>query len=758
MMGVQLILDSFGIDTENALQIEPTEESIAIGMREIKHHLLNPSEQLLRVRLKIPSLLKRFQSIEGLDHVLPTRQLIPRLLLSEKLKSEIPQWLSNEQIVALDLLKNTEFENSFESFEKNLLFCCNETLILGESFADFVSALRSQTPAFFLLLENSEIKNHLLAHLEFDLNISKEIGNVLLVSLCQANDMAIFLDTLAYQQHLFHLRQFSLRYDLEMALPALALPTELLSLPLLFFSESQAIDLIKKFIDVLNAAVRKVLDEKFSAEIIAELFISDWAILWRELSVLVDANPKIISDALAQKVVTFSSAEAIALAERFKQNTYSLLSSSATIEEVLDWSEGYFEYCRHAFLHKQPLDESINVSFTDWLLSQTARISRSQASWLHCSQQISKFLSVPDYAVVVIMVDALSAMNQDILLDELESLKQEQLTLFSENLFAPLPTLTEIGKLAVLTGKPTSELPSDQETALRETYQTFLPEKNSLKVGRSWRESTNETLNIQTKLFVIFENELDERLHKCSSFKKHYDDLIPISRQIKSKIKGLVKDAQYDGREVVFFITADHGMTVTQGFYDGESLGENKERCFKLKSANIELPANFVNIENFAIPKQRLRLTPDALLAHGGLTPEEVLIPFITLTTKPPELPKTKIEVSLENKQALRISDKQWQIDLLLTSNVSASDIQINMKDSIFLGSERVDSLRANKSQKVVLQFNAEQQQEGLVRIELVVSYRCATLNEQLSKFIDVNFIAPLLEKNASVQSFEDMF
>jgi acetolactate synthase regulatory subunit len=66
--------------------------------------------------------------------------------------------------------------------------------------------------------------------------------------------------------------------------------------------------------------------------------------------------------------------------------------------------------------------------------------------------------------------------------------------------------------------------------------------------------------------------------------------------------------------------------------------------------------------------------------------------------------------------------------------------------------------LRANKSQKVVLQFNAEQQQEGLVRIELVVSYRCATLNEQLSKFIDVNFIAPLLEKNASVQSFEDMF
>lgn len=757
-MAVQLILDSFDVDFENALQIELKEESIAIGIEKIKHHLLNPSEQLLRVRLKTPALLKYFEHLEGLNNVLPTMQLIPRLLLAEKLKTPLPKWLSNEQIVELGLLKNVDLKKHFDSFEKNLLLSCGEALISGESFTSFIEVLRIQTPAFFSLLKKSEIKNHLLAHFEFDLNISREIADILLSSLCKASDITFFLDMLAYQQHLFHLRQFALRHDLEIALPALALPIELLNLPLLSLSELQATDLIKNFIDVLNTAVRKIIAGKMAIENLVELFIADWAMLWQELSSLVDLHPILISEQLAKKATTFSSAEAIKFAEKIKKNTYSLLSESATIEEVLGWSEGYFEYCRHAFLYKQPLDESINLSFTNWLLSQPARIARSESSWLTCSKQIAKFLQAPDYAVVVIMVDTLSAMNQDVLLAELESLQQEQLALSSEVLFAPLPTLTEIGKLAVLTGKPTSQLPNDQETALREIYQNFLPEVQSLKVVRSWRESANETLNMQTKLFVIFENELDERLHKCPSFEKHRHDLIPISKQIKSKIKSLVKDAQYEGREIIFFITADHGMTITQEFYAGESLGENKERCFKLKSESIELPADFVKIDNFAIPKKRLRLITDAVLTHGGLTPEEVLIPFITLTTKPPELPKAKIEVSLENKQAQRISDKQWQIYLLLNSNVSASDIQINIKDSTISGSEKIDSLRINKSQKVVLRFTCEQPQEGLVKIELAVSYFSANGNEQILKTIAVDFPPLLIEKDSGAKNFEDMF
>ncbi len=742
-MTVQFILDYFEIDTEHALEVESTEEAITIAMTQIWHNLSKPSEQLLRIRLKTPALFKRFEYFEGVNHVLPTQQLIPRLLLSEKLKILLPEWLSNEYIVALGLLKNSNFENGFDSFEKNLLYACDKALILGTNFTDFIFALRAQPFKFFALLENREIKNHLLAHLEFDLNLSKKTADVLLVSLYETNDVAVFLDTLAYQQHLLYLRQFVLRYKLEIALPALALSSDLATLPLLTLSESEAFNLANHFTDVLNATVRKVFAESLPAEILAELLMVDCSRLWCELNDLIDAHPELISKTLVQKITTFSSVDAIALAEKLKQNTCSLLAKTANIEDVLKWIEDYFKYCRHAFLHKQPLDEAINLSFTHWLLSQTARIAYSKASWLRCSQQITQFLQIPDYAVVVIMVDALSAINKDILLAELECLQQENLTLVSETLFAPLPTLTEIGKLAVLTGKPTSQLPKDHETALRETYQSFLPETQSLKVGRSWHGSANETLNAQTKLLVIFENELDERLHNGSSFQKHRDELVSITQQIKLKIKKLAKDAHYNGREIVFFITADHGMTVTQEFYTGEPLGENKERCFKLKSESIELPEDFVRIDNYAIPKKRLRLTPAAKFTHGGLTPEEVLIPFITLTTKKSSLPKTNIEITLNDKHAQPISDKQWQIDLRLTSNVLANDIQMSIKDALFSGFEKIDSLRANKSQNVVFRFSSKQKQEGLIPIEFVISYQGLTTKEQFTKFLDINFVAP---------------
>ncbi|MGD7035682.1 PglZ domain-containing protein [Methylotuvimicrobium buryatense] len=757
-MPVQLILDYFGVDADDALCVEPSEPSIAAVTRQIHQYLREQSPVLHRVRLTSQALYHRFEHLEGLDGVLKTQTLIPRALVAEKFKLTLPDWLTNETCVALGLLKNPSIKVPFEAFERNLLYLCGADLISGQSFQAFADALKNQGVAFLLLLESEPIKQTLVDHLEFDLNIEHEIAQCFIAELVASGDISVFVKKLAHQQHLSYLRRFTSYHQLEIALPAQALPSLLLGLPLFCLDDTSANSLVETFSLVLNAAVRKVLAYDIPAEALADLFIADWPELWTETTDSVESHPEIVSDALAQKVATFSSPEASLLAKKLKQASYPLLANSASVEEVLAWSEGYFEYCRHAFSYKQTLDETINGSFADWLLTQNARISRSESYWLYCSQQITKFLNT-DYAVVVIMVDALSALNRDVLLAELESLtQQEQLALASETLFAPLPTLTEVGKMAVLTGKPANQLPNDQETALRETYQAFLPEPHSLKVGRSWRESKNEILDAQTKLFVIFENELDERLHDCVSFEKHRGDLKPISHRIKSKIKTLVKDAQQLGRDIVFFITADHGMTVTQAFYEGVPFGDIKERCFKSKVTNTEIPASFVQIDRYVIPKQRWRLTTDGHLAHGGLTPEEVLIPFITLTTKTPELPETHLEVSLENNQARRIDDKHWQIDLVLTSSVTASDICIKINDSVFSGAETVDSLRVNKSQKVALRFNCSNGQEGLIRIELVISYHHSGANEQLIKFIDVNFPASLLKKDGGVQSFEGMF
>ncbi len=753
-MPVQLILDYFGIDNKDALEVENTEQSVTTFQKQAEQHLRQQSANVLRLKLSNEALYHRFQYLEGMTGVLPTQHLIPRLLLAEKLNIPLPDWLTNQTIVALNLL-HSQPNHELESFEARLLSACHVDLISGQDFYAFLQALSLQPPAFLALLSNDSLKKCLLERLLFDFKITIETAELFIAELLHQDEIATFLTTLAYQQHLFQLRQFINRYALNIALPGQTLPTPLFSLPLLPLTETQAQGLIEKFLLALNSCVRKILAEEISVTALTELLIVDWSAIWTELAHLLELSPSLINEALAQKVATFTSEQACHLAEKLTQNTYPLLEQSASVEDVLAWSSGYFDYCRQAFLYKQNLDETINRSFSDWLINQTARIARSKADWRQCSERISEFLQA-DYLTVVIMVDALSALHQAQFLTELQSLTQyEHLVLHSEVLFAPLPTLTEVGKMAVLTGKPTSQLPSDQETALTETYQAFLPQPQALKVIRSWKESA-EHLENQTNLLVYFENRLDERLHDCSNFEKHCADLKPISSQLKTSIQRWTKDARSLGREIVFFITADHGMTVSQNLYSGESLGEIKERVFKLKSA-VDLPNDFVKIADYAVPKPRLRLTSNAALTHGGLTPEEVLIPFITLTSKPPEPSKTPLEVGLSAQNCKKIGSKQWQLELTLTASLAVDSIVLTLA-APFSGKYAIDSLRAQKSQQLILNFSSEQDQEGLTELTLLLSYHRAGAFEENQKLLSVHFPASLLEKDADTQNFEDMF
>ncbi len=747
-MPVQLILDYFGIDTKDALHVEATEDSINAVSKRVRQSLREQSPTLYRVRLSNEALYHRFEYLEGMDGVLPTHALIPRLLLAEKLNAVVPDWLTNELCVALDLLNAQPF-TEFASFEKTLLSVCANDLISGQDFYAFIAALNQQRPAFLSLLAIDSVKKCLSNHLIFDLNIAKETAALFIAELMRHENNQDFLATLAYQQHLFQLRSVINRYALNIALPAQTLPTPLFSLPLLPLTETRGQPLVEKFLAVLNSITRKILANEIPADALADTALVDWTVLWAELNNLIEQSPSLISDTLARKVASFTSPEAIALAKKLTRASYPLLQpSNASVESVLAWSTGYFDYCRHAFLYKQTLDEAINGSFTDWLLTQSPRIGSSTANWRRCSQRIHEFLEA-NYLVIVVMVDALSALNQDVVLAELQPLiEQEHLTLHSEILFAPLPTLTEVGKMAVLTGKPVTQLPSDNETALRETYQ-LKPE--ALKIVRSWKESS-EHLEAHTNLLVFFENRLDERLHECVSFEKHCADLKPISSQITTSIQRWTKDAMNTGRDIAIFITADHGMTVTQEQYKGDI----KERVFKLNAAD-NLPEGFVKVDNYAVPKRRLRLKADDLLTHGGLTPEEVLIPLITLISRPPQPSKTPLEVDLSVQKCIKLGDKQWQLELTLTASVAVDSINLTLA-APFNGKSYIDSLRANKSQHLIIKFSSNQQQEGPIEMTLSLTYNRAGAREENQKPLSVQFPASLLEKDADTQNFEGMF
>ena len=776
-MSIQLIVDCFGIDTEDALVVGKTDDEINALRLKVHEHLAAKTPTLLRLRLTVMALHKHFKTFEGMNDVLPTKYLIPRLLLAERLKIQLPDWLNDELIVAFDLLKNVDFviENN-QPFEAQFLMACDAELVSGNDFYVFIAALKKQPAIFAELLTIESIKTPLISHLT-SLKIHPDFAEVFINELAKSSAIETFLENFAYQQHLHFLRQKTRDYGLNFALPAQTFSTDLLAaLPLLPLLESQAKQLPADLNEILKIVARKILHKTIEPKALAEFVIADWESVWMELNLLCDESPSVMTTELlktvgatlvvAHQYDNFDNGNVVVLVGGDKPTPlrliekienylscshYRPLSPNASVEDTLDWSVGYFDYCRAAFLNKQTLDESINVSFTEWLISQTSRIARSESNWRVCSAQIQNYLD-SGYLVVVTVIDALSALNQDILLNELATL--DHLTIIPDTLFAPLPTLTEIGKLAVLTGKPTHSLSNNSENALQQTYQT------PLKIIKSWDDKdADKPITEQTNLVVFFENRIDERLHDATSFEKHRADIKPIVRQLKRSIQSWLKDAAH--RDVVFFITADHGMTVTNGRYSGEPLGETKDRIFKLKSCET-LPNDFVLVnqdskDDYAVPKTRMGLT-DAVLAHGGLTPEEVLIPFIKLVCPTFEANKLPVETEMVG-DCLRLSDKFWAIELRLTASVQVETVRLSLESPFKLETrEPIDIIRAQKSHTVTLKFRADCEQEGLIVLDLGLQFERSGARETTKKSLPVNFPPSFLNHDKGAQNFEDMF
>nr|WP_305908041.1 PglZ domain-containing protein [Methylomarinum sp. Ch1-1]MDP4520845.1 PglZ domain-containing protein [Methylomarinum sp. Ch1-1] len=332
----------------------------------------------------------------------------------------------------------------------------------------------------------------------------------------------------------------------------------------------------------------------------------------------------------------------------------------------------------------------------------------------------------------------------------------------SEILFAPLPTLTEVGKMAIVTGKPSSQLPSDQESAIRQSYQAYLPKENSLKVIKSWKSSASEHIVEETNLVVFFENRIDERLHDCVDFSKHRKDVAPILKQVMASIDNWKKDACYMNREVAFLITADHGMTVVQANYQGEVLGEVKERVFKRKNMPNDDIEGFEFIQQdtnygYLVPTARVGLNDSAGLTHGGLTPEEVLVPFVTLTSRQPEAITTPLELTVLNNKCQRLGDKTWRLSVELFASVAVKNVEIKL-ESPLNGEESIMALDVSSYQRLFLDFSSSSEQIGLTDITIHLKYDRDGAHEINTKQFSCVFPESLIEKDATTQGFEDMF
>ena len=643
-MKVFLIVDSYRLYEEPALQVIHPKQVASVRTR-IYQHLLNPTPSPLKIQVS-DALFRRFKSFEGLQGV-HVRYLYPTTQIFKLLGETPPLWLTNELIMALGLLNLPPLPEHLRDSEESagkILGLIDPDLLEPKKMSFFYKALRESPPNFTQLLRLEVIQSRLIQGLQRLLSLDCIQG--FMQQLIHSNSVKNTLDALACEQIRETMRdvvQIHLSLS-DFPVPARQFDQELLAcLPSIAIAEQEADELPNQLIQLLDILERQVRTHVCSKEVFAQLMIVSWPRVLGHMKSLLNKNPKLASQALADALYALKEANALAQSVEdmiLIATPCEPLSNNATVKEALLWSRQYLDYARCEFLSQQEPCEKLSFSFSHWLINQQARIMRSNADWRQVAAMTEQHLAA-NRLVILCMVDALGTLNTDIICAELKQL--EQVCIDEQMLFSPLPTLTEVGKMAVITGKSVSELPSHTETALQQHYAHHLVTPEALKIAKSWREFQTH-LEKETQLLIYFENRIDERLHGCTSFEKHREEIKSIAKQLVCQIKEWMIDAAQMHREIVVLITADHGVTcISQRDTLRSDLGYIGERTVKVKHKPDKIPEQFAFLPSavkegasgYLVPKGRVRTGGKTPLTHGGLLPEEVLIPLITVRKSP---------------------------------------------------------------------------------------------------------------------------
>ncbi len=350
--------------------------------------------------------------------------------------------------------------------------------------------------------------------------------------------------------------------------PETALPPRLCSpeltrqLPALPVTAEQAAPYPTSLRNLLILAERRTHGGELPVERLADYVAQDWPELCESLQTLFEQNPALASEPLILALRRLDNELARDLAVRMRDALDHAhcdpLPVTASVKEVLRWSERYFDYARGAFERHAEPDEVVCRSFARWVTTETHRIIQSDHDWRTVARTVDELLAAGQ-VVILCVVDALGAIHLDLLELALRQRLVDQSAPVIKPLFAPLPTITEVGKIGVLTGAEPGTQTTDYDKALRARFAAHLG-PNGLQIVKSWKDF-RQALQPTTRLLVCLDNRVDDDLHQCTEFRHHRERVRTVAEQLAELIAGWQLDAAHHQRQAAILITADHGAT-----------------------------------------------------------------------------------------------------------------------------------------------------------------------------------------------------
>ena len=324
------------------------------------------------------------------------------------------------------------------------------------------------------------------------------------------------------------------------------------------------------------------------------------------------------------------------------------------LHKAASTAQNYMDWCRISNL-KATIDilvteyelpattDDINQSFIEWVLKSFGKLSSTMSKNTPVIvSSAMEFMRDKSSKFVIIVMDGMSQFDWNILSSSFSSLVYQKTEMFSM-----IPTTTSVSRQCLLSNKLPIQLVSPWSQSKEKSE--FIDCAMNLgytsdQIG--YERGYNADFGMSIKCGAVIINEIDDTVHSQGQGRLGMlNDVSVMAKQ--GKLKFLVTKLIKQGFDV--YITADHGNAPCAGM--GKLLKTGVE--VETKSRRMLVLNDFANkqylIDNYGMieyPKYYLNKTNDYLIcaagtsfdskgdevmSHGGITVDEVIVPFITI-------------------------------------------------------------------------------------------------------------------------------
>lgn len=338
-----------------------------------------------------------------------------------------------------------------------------------------------------------------------------------------------------------------------------------------------------------------------------------------------------------------------------KNNVASFLEKKVRdLQQEVTVAQSYTDWCRIANM-KATIDvlateyeldvntEEVNQCFIEWVLKSFGKLSSTMNRQTPVIvSRAMEYIHDRSTKFVIIVMDGMSQFDWRILSGSFGDIAYQK-----TDMFAMIPTTTSVSRQCLLSNKLPLQLvtPWSQSKEKSEFFEC-VSDMGYTNEQIGYERGYNADFGMSIKCGAVIINEIDDTVHSQGQGRLGmFNDVSVMAKQ--GNLKSLVKKLLKKGFDV--YITADHGnapcigmgklmktgvevetksrrMVVLKDFADKESLISNY--------GMIEYPKYYLSKDNdylICAVGTSFDSKGDDVMSHGGITVDEVIVPFITI-------------------------------------------------------------------------------------------------------------------------------